>query len=113
MKVISVRKLAALDMSFNGAWLIVAEFVAGALGGFALAYVMALPPLFFWWLVGVACNYVPLALYAIVFALRGGYKETAEDVLQDKRAYNTQQLLVLVPFVLAAIAFVQAAARRS
>lgn len=109
MKLINVRKLTALDMTFNNRWIILTEFVVGSLGAFALAYLLTLGVVWSIVLVGIGVNYAPLALYAIGFVYRGDNKEVAASIIHQgqTRRYNIQQAMVLVPFLLAVISVVQ------
>lgn len=76
-RVVNVRRLAAIDMhGLHGSptrrRIILTEFLAGAIGGLALAVVVIVSSggtpwllAFGAWLAGVSLNYVPLALHAI------------------------------------------------
>ncbi len=106
---INIKKLVALDMTLNGKWLILTEFVVGTFGILALAYL--LPVVIIWklWLVGVSVNYLPLALYASRFVFRNNYTEIVADVRESETIsrYNKQQWLTLIPFFIALVSIIQ------
>lgn len=106
-----VRRLAAVDMYGSvGApwrrWVILAEFLLGVVGGLALGlYVILLggagQVVFGAWVLGVALNYAPLAVYALMLVAPGALdRELAGvDVRAQLRHYTTRQFAVLVPLL--------------
>lgn len=115
---IDIRKLAAMDMALHGVRLITAEYALGIV----FPLVLTLLPLRLllagavatgWqalsaaWLVGVAVNYIPLFAYALLIARAGTVQQEGRPEFARARLYNVQQLLLLVPFLVAAAALVQ------
>jgi len=93
---------------------ILVEFVVGVVGAVLLAVLLAMlrddaGPLG-WvlvaWLLGIAANYLPLALYAFVLIRPGALEAELDgvDVLTELRHYTVVQLWVFVPLVLAVLA---------
>ncbi len=115
---ISIRKLAAVDMAIHGAGLITAEFAIGVLFPVFLAYFdlrsmhSGLQAALGLWLVGVAANYVPLLIYAVVIARSGMVEKEGRPELARIKQYNTQQFLLLVPFLVAILAVIQELGQR-
>jgi hypothetical protein len=117
---IDVRRLAAVDMYGSAGarwrrWVILVEFLAGVVG-IALIAVLLLRPgagmgttVVAAWLLGVAVNYVPLALHALSLIRPGAL--TAElagvDIGAELRHYTTAQFWLFVPLVLAVLAIRQ------
>lgn len=109
---LNVRKLVALDMTFLGTRVIVAEYAAGVL-------LCALITFFAlrrgtWWLgiplLWIALNYVPLFLHAVDLARRGtARQEVAAELADPKqaRSYSWRQLWILVPFAVLLLALAQ------
>ena len=110
---ISMRKLAAVDMLLHGARLIIAEFAVGVLFPLLLAFFSlrdirsVLDAVFALWLVGVAVNYVPLLIYAIVIARAGTVETEGRPEIERIRQYNRQQFVLLAPFYGAVLAVMQ------
>ncbi|MFI5271485.1 MAG: hypothetical protein ACHQ4H_00450 [Ktedonobacterales bacterium] len=112
---ITIRKLAALDLVFHGRTFILIEFgfgvvFCGALGVWLLAIgaqsgaADAAPRLLFGaYALSIGINYVPLLLYAIALARRNTARAEVAAELEQKgavRKYSLQQLLLLVPLVI-------------
>jgi hypothetical protein len=123
-RIINVRKLAALDIAFHGAPLILVEFGAAIALGAALGVWLtstAIPvsqgAALFRLVLGayflcLAINYVPLLLYGIAVARRGSARqeaaaELAEEDGRSARRYRTQSLLLFLPLVIPALALAQ------
>ena len=121
--IITIRKLAALDITFHGPKLILGEFAfgvffTGALG-FPLAYAgfvighfrVPWAPLLGCYLLLLALNYVPLLLYAIGIVRRRSAQEEVAFELAHKeryaRKYTVQSLLLLLPLVVPILAIYQ------
>ncbi len=117
---INVRKLAAVDMALHGARLITAEFALGVLFPLLLAYFSLRAG----WsgsarsgveigigigLLGLAANYVPLIIYAVLIARGGTVEKEGRPELARIKQYNVQQFMLLVPFLVAALALSQEA----
>ena len=120
---INIRKLAAMDMALHGVRLIASEYAFGivfalVLGLLSMRSILVSPGRIGWqtlsvvWLVGVAANYVPLFIYAVIIARAGTAKEEGQPEFARARRYNIQQLLILVPFLVAVIALLQERLRR-
>lgn len=124
---ISIRKLAALDIVFHGATLILLEFVlavilCGFFGVFSLLVFLRNPghPLFsaivgivlLW----VALNYVPLLLYAISIVRRKSASSEVAFELEHKdlyaRKYTLQSFFLLLPFAVLILALYQEIQKR-
>jgi hypothetical protein len=113
---VNIRKLVAVDMLLHGARFIIAEFAFGIILGLALG-VMTIRngviglALFNWaigiWLIGSSANYIPLLIYAILIARAGTIKVEGQPELANKKRYNIQQFIVLIPFVVVVIALEQ------
>ncbi len=120
-----VRRLAAVDM--HGARgttrrrrVILAEFLLGAVGGAALG----LWALTSWdgavgivggvYLLGLAANYVALALHAITLTRAGALDAELRrvDIRAALHHYTITQFWVFVPGLFAALAFMQLAGKR-
>jgi hypothetical protein len=123
---ISVRKLAAIDLAFLGRTFILAEFGLGvvgsaALGGFTLRagiyrFHSARMITFGVYLLFLALNYVPLLLHAISMARDGSARQEIAGELDDRRAafrkYRRQSLFLLLPLVVPIAALTQEIQRR-
>jgi hypothetical protein len=123
---LNVRKLAAIDLQFLGAKLIISEFALGVLGPIALGvftlraafqgFHSSRMVLFGAYLLFLGVNYVPLLILAIGMAHDGSAQQEIADELQDKRAafrkYRRESLFLLVPLVVPVAAFVQEVRRR-
>lgn len=126
--IIDIRKLAALDIVFHGAKIIIAEFVltvalGGALAALSLSFFFrtANHPLFAVML-GFACswialNYVPLLFYAILIVKQQSAQEEVAFELAHKdryaRKYTLQSFLLVVPLAVPVLALYQEWQRRS
>ena len=119
---LDVRKLAAIDIAFLGPRLIIAEFALGVFGSLALGTFIALRSqgtsgrLLAIYLLSLGVNYVPLLLHAISLRRAGTARaEIADELAETKRAmgkYRRGSLLLLLPFVVPALAVVQERRRR-
>jgi hypothetical protein len=115
--VISIRKLAALDIAFLGPKLILAEFGGGILLAAAIGLLTLRRSHSVWqillgaYLLTLAVNYVPLLLYAITIVRhRSAQVEVAHEVTDRNRSfrrYRRQSLLLLVPFAVPILAIAQ------
>lgn len=113
---LDVRRLAAIDMWGSAGvrwrrWVILAEFLLGVVGGGAIGFALvssggAVRPVIGWWLIGVAANYLPLSLYALVLVRPGALEAEIDgvDVFAELRHYTTAQLWVVVPLLLVVLA---------
>lgn len=122
-RIISVRKLVALDIVFHGSRFIVAEFALGvalaaALGLWIIssAFPLSRAGAPFKLLVGayfvcMAINYVPMLCYAIAISRRQSARHEVAAELGEKgrfpHRYGIQQLLLVVPLVIPTIAILQ------
>ena len=121
--IITIRKLAALDIVFHGPKLILAEFAFGVFFTGALGLVLTYAgfvtghfrvpwvPLLGCYMLVLAINYVPLFLYAIKIVRRKSAQEEVAFELAQKeryaRKYTAQSLLLLLPLVVPALAIAQ------
>lgn len=125
-RLISVRKLAALDIVSHGSMRILIEFTVGVLlaGFLGLLFLSrGLPPgpnyslvPTFWGcaLLGIGLNYLPLLIYAITISrLKSAQDEIASELADPdayRRTYTLQSaIFILVPFALLILAIVQEA----
>ena len=126
---INVRKLAALDLAFHRAWLILAEFAFAValgcgLGLFVLvrAFGAGAAPSLLGAIVGalllaVGFNYVPLLLYAIDIVRRQSARAEVAAELAERnvyaRKYGVQQFLLVVPLAIPLLAIAQELRQRA
>jgi hypothetical protein len=125
---ISIRKLAALDLVFHGPRFVLIEFggavaLTGTLAALSLRSALTGPGHRVGWefvfgalLAGIGANYLPLLISAISLVRTGTAREEVavelEQAQQAQYRYGTQQILLAVPFAVAAIAVAQALAGR-
>jgi hypothetical protein len=117
---LNVRRLAAIDMhGLSGTAkrrrIILIEFLTGALVCTALGLWQVLVTdsigwrIFALWLIGIGCNYVPLAWHALSLrhpqALRS--ELAGVPIADELRRYTARQLWIFVPFVLVLFALQQ------
>lgn len=119
--IVNIRKLAAIDISFLGPWVILTEFAIGVLGPFVLGGLtlrMALRhgwplnlTLFGTYLLSLGLNYIPLLLHAVSLVLSQSVSDEIADELSDRRIafrkYRRQSLYLLVPLVVPIAAILQ------
>lgn len=117
---INIRKLAAVDMVWLGARVILAEYALGVLLPFILGMLSIRSGLFrpvhsTWqilmgiWLVSIAVNYIPLFTYALLIAKGGTVKEEGQPELAHAKRYGLQQVIILVPFLVVILSLLQEA----
>jgi hypothetical protein len=117
---INVRKLAAIDLHFRGSSFILLEFgfVVFFFGGIGLYALLSAKESLAAHAIGaylvlLAIDYLPLLVYGIAIAKAGSASVEAEPEASDpsvyKRKYGVQQVLLLVPLVIPALAILQAA----
>ena len=125
---INIRKLAALDIVFHGARLILAEFIlavvlCGFFGSLSLIaffrtsdhplFEVSLGFVLSW----IAINYVPLLLYTISIGKRKSAELEVAFELEHKdfyaRKYTLQSLLLVLPLVVPALAISQEVQKHS
>lgn len=120
---IDIRKLAAMDMALHGTRLITAEYAIGVvfplvLGLLSIRSILVAGARIGWqllavaWLVGIAVNYIPLVIYAVIIGHAGTAQAEGRPEFGRAKRYNIQQLLLLVPFLVAAVALMQERRRR-
>jgi hypothetical protein len=120
---INIRKLAAVDMAWLGARVIVAEYALGVilpliLGLLSIRSGIFGPVQISWeaalgiWLVSIAANYIPLFIYAVLIARRGTVKQEGEPEIAHAKRYGVQQVIILIPFLVVILALVQEYRRR-
>lgn len=120
---IDIRKLAAVDMLWLGARLIVTEYALGillplVLGWLSIRSTLSAAQPIGWeeilgiWLISIAANYVPLFIYAVKISRAKTVKEEGQSELAHARRYGIQQVIILVPFLVVVLALVQEARRR-
>ncbi len=115
---ISIRKLAAVDMAWLGTRVIVAEYAFGIVLPLILGLISIRSGLFGldrsgwevalgFWLVGIAANYIPLFLYAVLIARGGTVKEEGQPEFAHAKRYGVQQVVILIPFLVIALTLIQ------
>ena len=115
---INIRKLAAVDMAWLGPRVILVEYALGIILPTVLG-LLSLRAGWFglvrsnWegvtglWLLGIAVNYVPLFIYAILIARGGTVKQEGQPELAHARRYGLQQVIIFVPLLVAMVALLQ------
>ena len=109
---LNVRKLVALDMTFLGTRVIVAEYALGVVLGGVIG-ILSLRrgvPLLGIPLLWIALNYVPLFLHSVDLARKGTARQEVAAELSDPRkarSYSWRQLWILVPFAVVVLAITQ------
>ncbi len=115
---INIRKLAAVDMAWLGPRVILVEYALGIILPTVLG-LLSLRAGWFglvrsnWegvtglWLLGIAVNYVPLFIYAILIARGGTVKQEGQPELAHARRYGLQQVIIFVPLLVAMVALIQ------
>ena len=108
---IEIRKLAALELAWAGAPLIVAEYVVGVVVPLGLgllsfrAALTAMPEPVIWqavvglWLLSIGANYVPLLVYAVAIARGGSAASEGRPEIARVARYRIQQLMLLAPLL--------------
>jgi hypothetical protein len=106
---INPRKLAAIDMVFLGARVIIAEYAIAVLLCPALGALTLLRAHSWWqlalglYLISLGMNYVPLLVYAVSLHKKRGALAEIADELKDKRQamakYRRQSIFLLVPLL--------------
>lgn len=120
--IIEIRKLAAADMAWAGPRKILAEYVLGValplvLGILSLRVGLQGDP-FSWptllgvWLLGIAANYVPMALHAFDLIRRDRVEVEGRPEIAHAKRYGTQQVMLIVPLLVLVLAIVQARGSR-
>ena len=120
---IELRKLAALEMAWLGARVIVTEYALGVMlslvvGIFSLRVGLAQQDLVNWqtilgaWLLTISANYIPLFLYAVAIARAGTVREEGLPEFAQAGRYGIQQAIILVPLFVVFLAFAQERQRR-
>jgi hypothetical protein len=120
---ISIRKLAAVDMAWLGTRIILVEYALGIIlplilgvisirSGFSSSVFSTWEAASGLWLVSIATNYVPLFIYAVLLAKGGTVKAEGEPELAHARRYGVQQIIILVPFLVVILALAQEARGR-
>ena len=115
---INIRKLAAVDMAWLGPRVILVEYALGIILPTVLG-LLSLRAGWFglvrsnWegvtglWLLGIAANYIPLFIYAILIARGGTVKQEGQPELAHARRYGLQQVIIFVPLLVAMVALLQ------
>lgn len=114
---VSVRRLAAVDLSGLGPKIIIPEFAIAVLGAPALGVLTMVrsgspgATVLGVLLIGLGVNYVPLVIHAIDLVRRSAVEATIADEADDRRAlyakYRKQSLWLLVPFAVGVAALAQ------
>jgi hypothetical protein len=121
--VITIRKLAAVDMAWIGPRVILAEYALGIVLPVIFGLISIRSGLLGWpqagwevgvglWLVTISGNYVPLFIYALLIAQVGTVKVEGEPEFARARRYGIQQVIILIPFLVVILAVLQERRRR-
>jgi len=110
--IINIRKLAALDISLHGWWLITIEFFFGVFGIAAIGLLtLSVNLILGVYVMLLSLNYVPLLIYAALIGNQEKAKREARVELSNLRLYGPkysfQQLLLFVPFAIIALSILQ------
>jgi hypothetical protein len=115
---ISIRKLVAVDMVWLGKWIILSEYAFGIIlplilgilsvrsGGLGFEH-LGWSTILGYWLIGIAANYVPMFIFAVLIARGGTVKEEGQPELARARRYGVQQIVILIPLFVVIISLVQ------
>jgi hypothetical protein len=133
---INIRKLAAVDMAGLGTRVIVVEYALGILLPLILGVISIRSGLKgpagwqavsgFWLAVShrravavrgtngvaIACNYIPLFIYAVLIAKAGTVQEEGQPEFVHLRRYSLQQVIILIPCGVVVLALNQEYNRR-
>ena len=115
---INIRKLVAIDLLLHGPRFIIIEFALGivfllAFGMMTLYADLAGRVRSSWgfvlgfWLVAMAVNYIPLFIYAVQINRNRTAKQEGEPELANVKRYSVQQVVILIPFLVMALALLQ------
>ena len=108
---INIRKLAAIDMAWLGSRVILAEYALGIVLPLFLGLVSVRGAggerVLGLWLIGIAANYVPLFIYAVLIASGGTAKTEGQPEMVRAKRYGLQQVVILVPLLVVAMAIAQ------
>ena len=105
-------------MVAHGTRLITAEFAVGIIGPFILGVLSLRAGLADstpanWmtvlgiWLLGIAANYIPLFIYAVLIARDGTVEREGRPELAHAKRYGVQQVIILVPLLVCIVAVAQ------
>lgn len=116
-KILSFRKLAAIDIFFLGYWFVFAEFACGVVLSIALGLFVLVRSHSFWqiglgvYLTCIGINYIPMFVYAVSIANKQNAEaELGNELAQKQPAmskYRRQSLLLLVPLLLPILVLTQ------
>ena len=120
-RMIQVRKLVAVELTFLGPKIILAEYAMAVIGGLALGGLSLRAGLYrthaMWqtalgsYLLFLALTYAVLLAYSVGMARRGDFRSEIADELHDRygvmRKYRRQSLWILVPLVVPLAALAQ------
>jgi len=110
-------------MAVNGTRFILAEFAIGILlllvlglyslrgvlfGGFQAGWEKILGL----WLVGMAANYIPLFIYAVLIARGGTVNEEGQAEIALIKRFTAQQFIIFVPLLVVFLTILQEVRRR-
>ena len=109
MKLIEVKKLAAVDMVWLGARIITLEYFLGIVLplGLGLLSLDRGQKLIGFWLVTIAANYVPLFLYALYLQRTHTVEQEGGIELARAKTYGVQQVVILIPFFVIILSIIQ------
>jgi hypothetical protein len=121
---LDVRRLAAIDMWGSVGvrwrrWVILAEFLLGVVVAGSVGIALLTPggprTVVGVWFLGVAANYLPLSVHAVMLVRRGALEAeiAGVDVGAELRHYTTAQLWIVVPLLLVVVAVHQYRRRRA
>jgi hypothetical protein len=114
----NIRKYVTGDMEIQGVRFVLAEYAIGIFLPFVLGLITIVvgqfssPPsvlktVLGYWFVAVAINYVPLFIYAILFAREGTIKEKGAEERAEATRDRRRQVIIAIPFLVVILALVQ------
>lgn len=115
---ISIRKLVDVDMVWLGKWIILSEYALGIIlslilgilsvrsGGLRIEH-LGWSTILGLWLTGIAANYIPMFMYAVLIAKGGTIKEEGQPELARAKRYGIQQIVILIPLFVVIISLLQ------
>lgn len=117
-ELIQVRKLAAVEMAALGAQVTVSAYALGIVllllfGLFSLVLNLTGVQPADWqvavgaWMLSVAMNYAVLLAYALSIIKAGTARQEGQAELAHAMRYSTQQVIVLIPLLVVALALAQ------
>jgi hypothetical protein len=114
----NIRRLVTMDIALMGTRMALAEYALGIVLPLILGMIAFNTHLFgptfdlskmsiLIWLAGIAANYLPLFVFAILIAKTRIIKEEGLPKVVQVRWYGIRHVIVLIPFLVAALTLIQ------